>query len=152
MALRLYGEKHEMPQQTRVLLGRAYLDAGDAPKAEAVTERALAALQGLHPEGHPDVARTQGFLARIELSEAHAARAEQLARAAIRFRACAVHRAGNLRVAEAQGLLGECLLAAGQRDAGRSAAKRDSNDRREAPAARAACYLAQVATGVEMTT
>ena len=121
MALRLYGEKHEMAQQTRVLLGHAYLAAGDTPEAAAVTELALAALQGLHPEGHPDIARAEGSLARIELLQGHAERAEQLARGQYDFVRARFAEPDNTRVAEAQGLLGECLLAAGERDAGRQA-------------------------------
>jgi tetratricopeptide (TPR) repeat protein len=121
MALRLYGEKHEMPQQTRVLLGHAYLEAGDTQNAAAVTELALASLRSLHPDGHPDVARTEGALARIELRQAHAARAEQLAREQYDFVRAQFAEPDNTRVAEAQGLLGECLLAAGKRDAGREA-------------------------------
>ena len=55
MALRVYGEKHDKPQQTRVLLGQAYMAAGQLQKAAEVTLVALAALQSLHPEGHPDI-------------------------------------------------------------------------------------------------
>jgi serine/threonine-protein kinase len=121
MALRIYGEKHAMPQQTRVLLGRAYLNAGDARKAADTTTLALAALQAIHPQGHPDVARTQGYLARIELRLGHADRAQEFARSQYDFVHAQFTEADNPRVAEAQGLLGECLLADGRRDAGRQA-------------------------------
>jgi eukaryotic-like serine/threonine-protein kinase len=116
MALRLYGENHEMPQQTRMLLGRAYLNAGNATKAVAVTALALAALEALHPQGHPDVARTQASLAQIELRLGHSARAEVLARLQYDF-----FRSQFPDAAEAQGLLGECLIANGKHDAGRLA-------------------------------
>jgi serine/threonine-protein kinase len=121
MSLRLYGDKHEMPQQVRVLLGRAYLNAGDAQKAQDATTRALAALQALHPDGHPDVARAQGILARIELRTGHADRAAQLGRSQYDFVRAQFTDEDNVRVAEAQGLLGECLIADGKAEAGRQA-------------------------------
>ena len=121
MSLRIYGEKHEIPQQTRVLLGRAYLNAGDERKAEEVTARALEALEALHPGGHPDIARTQGFLARIELRLGDIERAGQLSRLQYDFVRAQFAEADNVRVAEAQGLLGECLIAKGDRVAGRAA-------------------------------
>jgi serine/threonine-protein kinase len=121
MSLRVYGEKHEMPQQTRVLLGRAWLNAGDVQKAEEVTARALAALEALHPDGHPDVARTQGFLARIELRLGNVERAAQLSRLQYDFVRAQFTEPDNVRVAEAEGLLGECLVANGDVDAGRAA-------------------------------
>ncbi|MGH8172204.1 MAG: protein kinase domain-containing protein [Rhodanobacteraceae bacterium] len=121
MSLRLYGEKHEMPQQTRALLGSAYLNAGEAQKAAEVTTRALDALQKLHPDGHPDVARTQGTLARIELRLGEVERAEQLSRLQYDFVRAQFPEPDNARVAESQGLFGECLLANGHPEAGREA-------------------------------
>ncbi|MEP6881396.1 MAG: serine/threonine-protein kinase [Dokdonella sp.] len=121
MALRVYGENHEKPQQTRVLLGQAYLAAGKLQKAADTTLLALAGLQSLHPEGHPDIARTNGNLARIELQLGHAARAVELSQAQYNFLRAMFPEADNPKVAETQGLLGECLLAAGSLDAGRDA-------------------------------
>ncbi|MEO7935896.1 MAG: tetratricopeptide repeat protein [Dokdonella sp.] len=121
MALRVYGENHEKPQQTRVLLGQAYLAAGKLQKAADTTLVALAGLQSLHPEGHPDIARTNGNLARIELQLGHAARAVELSQAQYNFLRAMLPEADNPKVAETQGLLGECLLAAGSHDAGRDA-------------------------------
>ncbi len=121
MALRVYGEKHEKPQQTRVLLGHAYMASGQLQKASDVTLVALAALQALHPQGHPDIARTDGNLARIELKLGHAERALELSRAQYDFVRTMIPDADNPRVAETQALLGECLLAAGRRDDGRHA-------------------------------
>jgi eukaryotic-like serine/threonine-protein kinase len=119
LALQTYGEDHEMPQQTRVLLGNAYLQAGESQKAADVTTLALAVLQKLHPTGHPDVARTQGYLAKIELRLGHAERAVELATLQYSFVAKQFSDAGNPRVAAAQGLLGECQLAAGERGHGK---------------------------------
>jgi tetratricopeptide (TPR) repeat protein len=119
MALRLYGERHQMPQQTRVLLGRAYLNSGDAQQAAAVIAPALAALRTMHPQGHPDIARTQGYLARIELRLGHTDQASDLARQQFDFLRAQFPDADNPRVAEAEGLWGECQLAAGQRESGR---------------------------------
>jgi eukaryotic-like serine/threonine-protein kinase len=119
LALQTYGEDHEMPQQTRVLLGNAYLQAGEPQQAAEVTTRALAALQKLHPSGHPDVARTQGYLAKIELRMGHAGRAVELATLQYAFVSKQFNDAGNPRVAAAQGLLGECQLAAGSRSQGK---------------------------------
>ncbi len=121
MALRVYGEIHEKPQQTRVLLGQAYMAGGQLQKAADVTLVALAALQSLHPEGHPDIARTEGNLARIELRLGHSARALELSQAQYDFVRTMIPDADNPRVAETQALFGECLLAAGRRDAGRRA-------------------------------
>ena len=121
MGLRLYGEKHESPQQARVLLGRAYLNAGNPQKAAEVTAHALIALQALHPQGHPDVARAQGYLARIEMRLGQADMGEPLAHAQYDFVHAQFTEPDNPRVAEAQGLWGECLLAAGRREAGRRA-------------------------------
>ena len=121
MALRLFGEKHEKPQQTRVLLGQAYLAAGEPQKAADVTQLALAALESLHPQGHPDIARTDGNLARIELKLGHATRALEFSQAQYDFVHALLPDADNPRLAETQALLGECLLAAGRREAGRAA-------------------------------
>ena len=121
MALRVYGERHEKLQQTRVLLGQAYLAAGQLQKAADVTMAALAALQSLHPKGHPDIARTNGNLARIELKLGHAERALELSQAQYDFVRTMLPEADNPRVAETQALLGECLIAAGRREAGRHA-------------------------------
>lgn len=121
MASRVYGEKHEKPQQTRVLLGQAFMASGQMQKAADVTLLALAALQSLHPEGHPDIARANGILARIELKLGHAARAVELSQAQYEFVRTMLADADNPRVAETQALWGECLLAAGRRDAGQQA-------------------------------
>ena len=149
MALRLFGEHHEKPQQTRVLLGQAYLAAGELQKAADVTMLALAALQSLHPEGHPDIARTDGNLARIELKLGHAARALELSQAQYDFVRAMLPDADNPRVAETLALLGECLLADGQRDAGRQALRtRNRCHRTQATTASAACFLARTAEKV----
>ncbi len=121
MSLRLYGESHPMPQQTRVLLGQAYLAAGEMSHAAEVTARALARLELLHPQGHPDVARTKGNLSRIELKLGNTERALELSRQQYEFVSATLTDPGNPRVAETQGLLGECLLADGQREAGQRA-------------------------------
>ena len=121
MAVRVYGEAHEMPQQTRVLLGRAHLDAGDAQRAAEVTARGLAGLEALHPQGHPDVARAQAALARIALRQGDVGRANEMAQKQYAFIRAQFTDVDNPRAAEAQGLLGECLLAAGEKKEGQEA-------------------------------
>jgi tetratricopeptide (TPR) repeat protein len=121
MALHLFGEDHEKTQKTRLLLGRAYFEAGKTEQARDVTQRALDGLEKAHPQGHPDVATAKGYLARIELANGDTHRAEQLSREEYEFERQLYPDPANSRVAETQGLLGECLMANGKRDEGRRA-------------------------------
>ncbi|HEY0178895.1 MAG TPA: tetratricopeptide repeat-containing protein [Dokdonella sp.] len=121
MALHLFGEDHEKTQKTRLLLGRAYFDAGRTEQARAVTQRALDGFEKAHPQGHPDVATAKGYLARIELGRGDTRHAEQLSREEYEFERQLYPDPANSRVAEAEGLLGECLIANGERDEGRRA-------------------------------
>jgi eukaryotic-like serine/threonine-protein kinase len=120
MTLRLYGETHEMPHQTRVLLGRAYLNAGRMVDAATVTATALSAFERIHPNGHRDVARTQAFLAAIELKRGNLISAEALARKQFVFFRGHYPEPDSVPVAQAQGLLGACLLTLKRIEEGRA--------------------------------
>jgi serine/threonine protein kinase/Tfp pilus assembly protein PilF len=109
------GEKHPDVASTLNKLSTALRQQGKYDEAASASREALQIAAPALGNDHPDVAIYKVNLARVHLARKQAAAAESLLREALAIRQRA-YPAGNWRIGEAEGLLGETLSALGQYD------------------------------------
>jgi eukaryotic-like serine/threonine-protein kinase len=108
-----FGEKHPSVASKLNKLSTVFREEGKYEEAESASRDAIQMSMAVLGEEHPLVALFTLNLGRVQLLRKEAADAEPLLRKAVTIRERA-YPAGNWRIGEAKGLLGECLTALGR--------------------------------------